>query len=112
MEQLTVEGYDMTFGTNVVGPYLLTKLLIPLLQAAAAEHHDARVVHVSSLGHAAAPKECIAWETLKPGEKTSPEEKRRRALGPDNLYYQSKAASYPNRIVLKIIGAYLSADRG
>ncbi|THH29485.1 hypothetical protein EUX98_g4720 [Antrodiella citrinella] len=88
IQQLTAEGYDMTFGTNVVGPYLLTKLLHPLLQAAAAEHHDARVVHTSSLGHAAGPKPCITWESLKPGE---PGENKRRSMGPDNLYYQSKA---------------------
>ena len=93
IDQLTEEGYDLTFGTNVVGPFLFTKLLLPLLQAAASEHGEARIIHTSSLGHAAAPKEFIAWETLKPGEKGGPGDKKRRALGPRNMYYQSKCVS-------------------
>lgn len=88
--QLTEEGYDMTFGTNVVGPHLFTKLLFPLLQVAGSEHGDARVIFTSSLGHAAAPKEFIAWETLKPGKKGAPGDKKRRSLGTGGLYYQSK----------------------
>ena len=83
----------MQFGTNVVGHFLFTQLVLPLLLKAAETTGDARVVHVSSLGHAAAPKEYIAWETLKPGEKGSPGDKKRRALGPDDLYYQSKCVS-------------------
>ncbi|KAL5483641.1 RDH1_3 [Sanghuangporus weigelae] len=90
VEQLTEDGYDMTFGTNVVGPFVFTKLLLPLLQRAASENGDARIVNTSSLGHAAAPKEYIMWETLKPGEKDGPADKKRRKFGPDNLYYQSK----------------------
>lgn len=90
VDHLTENGYDMTFGTNVVGPFLFTRLLLPLLQAAAFETGDARIVNTSSLGHAAAPKEYIRWETLKPGEKGGSTDMKRRELGPENLYYQSK----------------------
>ena len=93
MDQLTTEGYDMQFGTNVVGHFLFTQLVLSLLLKAAEATGDARVVHVSSLGHAAAPKEYIAWETLRPGEKSSPGDKKRRKLSPDDLYYQSKCVS-------------------
>ncbi|THH03617.1 hypothetical protein EW145_g6137 [Phellinidium pouzarii] len=95
VEQITTDGFDMTFGTNVVGPFLFTKLLLPLLRTAAAAAADpecrgARVVHTSSLGHMVAPQECIAWETLKPGAEGGAGDKKRRNLGPDKLYYQSK----------------------
>jgi dehydrogenase/reductase SDR family member 12 len=42
----TPEGIELTFATNVVGPFLLTALLLPVLREAA----PARVVNVSSGG--------------------------------------------------------------
>jgi NAD(P)-dependent dehydrogenase (short-subunit alcohol dehydrogenase family) len=42
----SVDGIEMTFATNVLGPFLLTNLLIPLLEASA----PARIVNVSSGG--------------------------------------------------------------
>ena len=43
---LSVDGVELTFATNVLGPFLLTNLLIPLLQKSA----PARIVNVSSGG--------------------------------------------------------------
>lgn len=48
--QLTVDGYEASLATNVLGPFLLTQLLQPLLRAAA----PARVINVSSGGMYAA----------------------------------------------------------
>ncbi|KAJ7619150.1 NAD-binding protein [Mycena polygramma] len=50
IELLTKQGFDMQFGTNVMGHYLLTKRLLPLLIAAAQSSPDkkARVVNQSS----------------------------------------------------------------
>ncbi|KAJ7170001.1 hypothetical protein C8R46DRAFT_220507 [Mycena filopes] len=50
IDQLTKQGFDMQFGTNVIGHYLLTKRLLPLLLTAAKSSPDkkARVVHQSS----------------------------------------------------------------
>jgi len=44
--ELTDEGLELTFATNVAGPFLMTGLLLPLLKQAA----PARVINVSSGG--------------------------------------------------------------
>lgn len=44
--RLSVDGIELTFATNVLGPFLLTNLLIPLLEKSA----PARIVNVSSGG--------------------------------------------------------------
>jgi retinol dehydrogenase 12 len=46
--RLTKEGFEETFATNTLGPFLLTKLLLPSLERAP----SARVVNVSSRMHA------------------------------------------------------------
>ncbi|KAH9005390.1 NAD(P)-binding protein [Lactarius hatsudake] len=51
-EQVTAQKYDMQFGTNVIGHWLLTELLLPALFAAtdaSPSHEKARVVTVSSV---------------------------------------------------------------
>ncbi len=49
----TVEGFEATFGTNHLGPFLLTRLLEGSLSAAGSDG-GARVVNVSSVAHWAA----------------------------------------------------------
>ncbi|OAX33476.1 NAD(P)-binding protein [Rhizopogon vinicolor AM-OR11-026] len=53
VEMITDDGYDLQFGTNVVGHFYFTKLVMPALLAAAATSSDgtARVVNTSSNGH-------------------------------------------------------------
>ena len=46
-QQYTQEGFDMQFGVNYLGHFLLTHLLLPVL----AKAPKARIIHVSSLGH-------------------------------------------------------------
>jgi len=43
---LSVDGIELTFATNVLGPFLLTNLLLPLLE----QSKPARIVNVSSGG--------------------------------------------------------------
>lgn len=93
IDQLTQEGFDMTFGTNVIGPYLFTTLLMPVLLATAAKAGEARIVSTSSLWHMVAPKPCITWETLGPFTSSPESDKKRRKLGADALYYESKCVS-------------------
>jgi NAD(P)-dependent dehydrogenase (short-subunit alcohol dehydrogenase family) len=51
----TAEGFEMQFGTNHLGHFLMTNLLVPALVAAA----PARIVNLSSGGHAASD---IIWD--------------------------------------------------
>lgn len=66
---LTKDGIETTLATNVVGPFLLTRLLLPKLREAA----PARIVNVGSRAHL--PKSGYGaevswdWENLK-GEKS------------------------------------------
>lgn len=48
MDMLTKQGYDLQFGTNVIGHFHFTKLLLPALLAAATPTEKARVITTSS----------------------------------------------------------------
>lgn len=80
-----IEGFDMQFGTNVLGHALLTLGLLGQLEAGAKTSSDgkARVVNVSSSGAYVPPPGGINFDTLKDGPV-------RRKLGAQTLYVQSK----------------------
>ncbi|KAK7018166.1 short-chain dehydrogenase/reductase family protein [Favolaschia claudopus] len=69
-EMLTAQGYDLQFGTNVLGHFLLTELLLPaLLCSHLTTAHPARIIHTSSIGHLFAPSTPSFESTpLKGGE--------------------------------------------
>lgn len=89
MDMFTADGYDLTFGTNTLGPFYLTTLLLPILTATAASSPDkhVRVINTSSSGIYINFKEIINFNSLK-GE--SPDRKR---LGTQGMYNQSKSVS-------------------
>ncbi|EKM52469.1 uncharacterized protein PHACADRAFT_260900 [Phanerochaete carnosa HHB-10118-sp] len=83
IDQFTSDGYDLQFGTNVLGHWYFTELLLPALQAGARNSPDgyARVVTTSSSGaHLAKP---VDWDTFR-------EHPNRQKLGTQLLYFQSK----------------------
>jgi retinol dehydrogenase-12 len=83
LEKTTVDGYDLQFGTNVLGHFYFTKLLLPELRAAAKSSPDgkARVVNISSIAHQIFPG--LDFGTFKDGPA-------RKDLGEKTLYGQSK----------------------
>lgn len=106
IDQLTVDGYDMQFGTNVIGQsailsisfeanlfhaghFFFTELLMPALIEGAKSTPDghARVVTTSSSG---AYGETLHYETLRDGPA-------RKALGTVHLYFQSKFVRITDR---------------
>jgi len=62
---VTKSGFELAFGTNHVGHYLLTRLLLPALERAP----EARVVTVASAGHYRAPG--IDWEAIRKPTSTT-----------------------------------------
>lgn len=56
---MTTSGFELAFGTNHVGPFLLTQLLLDKLKASA----PARIVTVASKAHYRAPG--IDWEAVR-----------------------------------------------
>lgn len=49
--QLSADGYELTFAVNHLAPFLLTRMLLPLLKSSA----PARIVNVASSGHRRGP---------------------------------------------------------
>lgn len=81
---LTAQGYDAQLGTNALGHFYLTQLLLPtLLSTVKSSGNKVRVVTVSSLAHQFSN---IDFNTLR----DSP---ARRKLSPFLLYAQSKFVS-------------------
>ncbi|KAG8916336.1 hypothetical protein FRC03_001026 [Tulasnella sp. 419] len=88
IEQLTADGYDLQFGTNVLGHAHFTLLLLPELIEGAKTSPDgkARVINTSSSAAYFVGGEGVRYETLKDGPE-------RRNMGPNGLYSQSKFAN-------------------
>ena len=82
MDALTAEGYDMQWGTNVLGHFYLTELLLPALEAGARSSADghARIITTASSGAYTAK---ICFEAFR-------DSATRRKIGDMHLYSMSK----------------------
>jgi len=100
IDMTTADGYDLQFGTNVIGHFLFTELLMPALFAGVqtSPDHHARIITTSS---SAAMMGSIRWDTFKDGLA-------RKKTSTNALYAQSKLA---NVLVSRQI-AKRYADRG
>ncbi|KZV65328.1 NAD(P)-binding protein [Peniophora sp. CONT] len=82
IDWLTVDGYDMQFGCNVLGHHFFTQLLLPALLAGTDRTREkSRIVTVSSAAHYFGPG--IDFDTFK-------DCKKRRWTPSELLYCQSK----------------------
>jgi NAD(P)-dependent dehydrogenase (short-subunit alcohol dehydrogenase family) len=76
----TIDGFELQFGTNVLGHFALTALLLPALQQAAAESTDRpRIVTIASIAH-------------KRGQLNFNDLQSTRQYSPMGAYQQSKLA--------------------
>lgn len=95
IEQLTADGYDLQFGTNVIGHYVLTKRLLPLLIAGAQSSKDnkARIVNMSSSGQLFTDTiDFVAIKDVSASKK----------LGSGKMYMHSKFVSGA-KLILKLV---------
>jgi NAD(P)-dependent dehydrogenase (short-subunit alcohol dehydrogenase family) len=83
---LIEEGIELQFGTNHVGPFLFTNLLLPLLlspssssSASSAGKGQKRIVMTSSEAHRISPVRFSDYN-LEPGQKVKKEDEPRRGL--------------------------------
>ncbi|KAF8556734.1 NAD(P)-binding protein [Imleria badia] len=85
VDMVTDDGYDLQFGTNVLGHFYLTKLLLPILISTAklSPEGTVRVVNTASLGHWFGN---LQFDTFMDGPK-------RRAKRTFWLYGQSKTGN-------------------
>lgn len=84
--QLTAEGIELQFGANHVGHFLLTRQLMPLLEAAAARDGGGgggggatRIVNLSSQGHRCSP---VRFHDINIEGKEVPEEEKQPSYMP------------------------------
>ncbi|KAI5117021.1 hypothetical protein M0805_000005 [Coniferiporia weirii] len=86
VEQLTAHGHDLQFGTNVLGHFYFTQLLLPTLieTARTVPERHVRVITTASFTHWFHRDPGFMWDTLK-GHSAA-----RTKYGSELLYAQSK----------------------
>ncbi|KAF6745194.1 hypothetical protein DFP72DRAFT_824718 [Ephemerocybe angulata] len=99
VDQLTKQGYDLQFGTNVLGHWYFTKLVLPALLAPskATSGKTGRVIHTSSSGSLLAST--LKFETFK-------DHPSRTKAGTEYLYTQN-LQRHLGPITKKLVGLVL-----
>ncbi|KAG8955905.1 hypothetical protein FRC04_006352 [Tulasnella sp. 424] len=83
IDQLTSDGYDIQFGTNVLGHAHFTLCLLPVLLNGAKSSPDGKARVINTASNAADMINKIDFDTVRDGPK-------RKKLGRIDLYSQSK----------------------
>ncbi|KAF8956997.1 hypothetical protein BDZ97DRAFT_1955212 [Flammula alnicola] len=84
IDQLTAQGYDLQFGTNVLGHFYFTKLLLPSLLAGAKSSPDGKARIVNTSSSASLFIKTVDFNTVKDSLAA------RKKKGTQLLYCQSK----------------------
>ncbi|EIW63604.1 NAD-P-binding protein [Trametes versicolor FP-101664 SS1] len=82
--QVTAQGYDATFGINVIGHFLLVRLLYPILSASGTKPDPSRIIWVSSMANHL-PSE-LSYDAFRDGPA-------RKKADPFVIYGESKLAA-------------------
>ncbi|RDW92648.1 NAD(P)-binding protein-22 [Coleophoma crateriformis] len=96
--QLTVDGYEIQFGTNHLGHALLTKVLLPtMLKTAQILGSDVRIITLSSNSHHRAPEAGIQFQNLRSAnDPTSALTRYGQSKLANILYSKELAQRYPD----------------
>ena len=103
---LTKDGFDITIGTNHIGPFLLTALLLPRLR----EAKQGRIVNVSSGAHRSVRR--VDWDMLnRPPASMSPTKPTRSGAASSSPPKRSSMAAYGLSKLMNILHAKELARR-
>ncbi|KAJ7617248.1 NAD(P)-binding protein [Roridomyces roridus] len=90
-DMLTKQGYDLQFGTNVLGHFFFTELLLPALTKSYEQSKvPARIITTSSAGHQMAPGSGMDVASLKGGPERDAWIKQKGMMASYGLYGGSK----------------------
>ena len=95
---LSPQGFDLTYATNHIGPFLLTDLLLPAVRRAA----QGRIVNVSSIAHMQV--KAIDWSVLQ--RRTVPERSRFHAYAVTKLMNVLHAKELARRLAGSAVTTY------
>lgn len=99
-EGYTNEGYEIQFGTNVVGTALFTQLLLPRIRDAAKTNPQARVVILSSSAHVQAPSDSYVFEELKTNMRNRHTTARYTMSKLANIHYAKALSERENTVMV------------
>jgi NAD(P)-dependent dehydrogenase (short-subunit alcohol dehydrogenase family) len=106
----TPSGQDIQLGTNHVGHFLLTKLLLPTLERTAKQHNsDVRVLAVASEAHNMAPNLATILSTEKL-TKTSPWTRYGASKAANIMFTAELARRYPTLTSVSLHPGMIKTD--
>ena len=95
---LSRDGFDLTYATNHIGPFLLTNLLLPRLRAAP----NGRIVNVSSIAHAGVKR--LDWSGLE--RRTQP----KRSAFPDYGVTKLMNVLHAKELARRLVGTRVTTS--
>ncbi|PYH65787.1 short chain dehydrogenase, partial [Aspergillus vadensis CBS 113365] len=103
-EDVTTDGYEIQFGTNVLGPALFTQLLLPIMRRTAEVNSQARMVMLSSAAHAMAPSDVYNFDEFRTTAANRRTTQRYATSKLANLHYARALAARETKV--KIISVH------